>query len=199
VPLSVGCNSQRTTVFTCAPNWPPKSAQEGVADRLQRIRQWPQRDDPGHRNRCSATFRRRVSRTDNACNGNSAPPLDRPTTSPPARARLGARLLTAEIVIFEFLYWIPPHLYRGLNNHLNGAGNAISVALAGASWVVSNSICQAVKRALSHRIRQRSQYRRLRGKRSFTPYWLHSLPCRSPSSSKNSASRSRSASREYCA
>ncbi len=59
-------------------------------------------------------------------------------------APLAARLLTAEIVIFEFLYWIP-HLSRGPNNHFNWAGNAISIALAGAAWVVSDSISAATK------------------------------------------------------
>ncbi|MGH9621730.1 MAG: hypothetical protein ACRD45_18745, partial [Bryobacteraceae bacterium] len=54
-------------------------------------------------------------------------------------APLAARLLTAEIVIFEFLYWIP-HLYREPNNHFNWAGSAISIAIAGAAWVVSDAL-----------------------------------------------------------
>ncbi len=54
-------------------------------------------------------------------------------------APLAARLLTAEIVIFELLVWIP-NLYAGSSNHFNWAGNAISMALVGASWVVSDSI-----------------------------------------------------------
>jgi len=61
-------------------------------------------------------------------------------------APLASRLLTAEIVIFELLFWIP-NLAGGPNNHFNWAGNAISVAIAGAAWVVSDSICVAVKRA----------------------------------------------------
>ncbi len=59
-------------------------------------------------------------------------------------APLAARLLTAEIVIFELLVWIP-NLYAAPGNHFNWAGNAISIALAGASWVVSDSISAAAK------------------------------------------------------
>src|ERR1700689_2719174 len=54
-------------------------------------------------------------------------------------APLAARLLTAEIVIFELLVWIP-NLYGGPHNHFNWAGNAISIALCGAAWAVSDSI-----------------------------------------------------------
>jgi uncharacterized membrane protein YphA (DoxX/SURF4 family) len=61
-------------------------------------------------------------------------------------APLASRLLTAEIVIFEFLFWIP-NLHAEPHNHSNWAGNAISIAIAGAAWVVSDSICQAAKRA----------------------------------------------------
>ena len=59
-------------------------------------------------------------------------------------APLAARLLTAEIVIFELLVWIP-NLVAAPGNHFNWAGNAISLALAGASWVVSDSISAAAK------------------------------------------------------
>jgi hypothetical protein len=59
-------------------------------------------------------------------------------------APLAARLLTAEIVIFELLVWIP-NLSAGPRNHFNWAGNAICIALAGASWVVSDSISAAAK------------------------------------------------------
>src|SRR5277367_4841925 len=61
-------------------------------------------------------------------------------------APLASRLLTAEIVIFEFLFWIPKVL-PGQRNHFNWPGNAISIAIAGAAWVVSDSICQAAKPA----------------------------------------------------
>jgi uncharacterized membrane protein YphA (DoxX/SURF4 family) len=59
-------------------------------------------------------------------------------------APLAARLLTAEIVIFELLVWIP-NLSAAPRNHFNWAGNAISIALAGASWVVSDAISAAAK------------------------------------------------------
>jgi uncharacterized membrane protein YphA (DoxX/SURF4 family) len=59
-------------------------------------------------------------------------------------APLAARLLTAEIVIFELLVWIP-NLSAGPSKHFNWAGNAICIALAGASWVVSDSISAAAK------------------------------------------------------
>jgi uncharacterized membrane protein YphA (DoxX/SURF4 family) len=57
-------------------------------------------------------------------------------------APLAARLLTAEIVIFELLVWIP-NLSASPNSHFNWAGNAICIALAGASWVVSDSLSTA--------------------------------------------------------
>jgi uncharacterized membrane protein YphA (DoxX/SURF4 family) len=60
-------------------------------------------------------------------------------------ASLASRLLTAEIVIFEFLFWIPK-AFPGQRNHFNWAGNAISIAIAGAAWVVSDSICHGTKR-----------------------------------------------------
>jgi uncharacterized membrane protein YphA (DoxX/SURF4 family) len=59
-------------------------------------------------------------------------------------APVAARLLTVEIVIFEFLFWIP-NVSAGPSNHFNWAGNAISIAIAGASWVVSDSISAAAK------------------------------------------------------
>jgi uncharacterized membrane protein YphA (DoxX/SURF4 family) len=54
-------------------------------------------------------------------------------------APLASRLLTAEIVVFELLFWIP-NLAAGPKNHFNWAGNAISIAMIGAAWVVSDSI-----------------------------------------------------------
>jgi uncharacterized membrane protein YphA (DoxX/SURF4 family) len=59
-------------------------------------------------------------------------------------APIAARLLTAEIVIFELLIWIPK-LSAGPTTHFNWAANAISIALCGASWVVSDSISAAAK------------------------------------------------------
>jgi uncharacterized membrane protein YphA (DoxX/SURF4 family) len=59
-------------------------------------------------------------------------------------APLAARLLTAEIVIFELLVWIPK-LSAGPSNHFLWAGNAICIALAGAAWIVSDSISAAAR------------------------------------------------------
>ena len=59
-------------------------------------------------------------------------------------APLAARLLTAEIVIFELLFWIPK-LAAGPRDHFHWAANAICIAIAGASWVVSDSISAAAK------------------------------------------------------
>lgn len=60
-------------------------------------------------------------------------------------APLASRLVTAEIISFEILVWIPK-LLAGPHDHFNWAGNAISIALSGAPWVVSDSICRAAKR-----------------------------------------------------
>jgi uncharacterized membrane protein YphA (DoxX/SURF4 family) len=59
-------------------------------------------------------------------------------------APLASRLITAEILSFEILVWIPK-LVAGPHDHVNWAGNAISVALSGAPWVVSDSICRAAR------------------------------------------------------
>lgn len=59
-------------------------------------------------------------------------------------APLASRLLTAEIVIFELLYWIP-NLRGAPHNHFMWAGNGISIAIAGAAWVVSDAISQMPK------------------------------------------------------
>ena len=64
-------------------------------------------------------------------------------------APLASRLITAEIVGFEILVWIPK-LLANPHDHFNWAGNAISVALSGAPWVVSDSICRVAKRAAVH-------------------------------------------------
>jgi uncharacterized membrane protein YphA (DoxX/SURF4 family) len=59
-------------------------------------------------------------------------------------APLAARLLTAEIVIFELVVWIP-NLSGAPKSHFNWAANAICTAIAGAAWVVSDSISTAAK------------------------------------------------------
>jgi uncharacterized membrane protein YphA (DoxX/SURF4 family) len=61
-------------------------------------------------------------------------------------APLASRLVAAEIAAFEVLVWIPK-LLAGPHDHFNWAGNAISFALAGAPWVVSDFICRAAKPA----------------------------------------------------
>ncbi len=61
-------------------------------------------------------------------------------------APLASRLVTAEILSFEILVWIPK-LLAGPQQHGNWAGNAISIALSGAPWVVADSICRRAKRA----------------------------------------------------
>jgi uncharacterized membrane protein YphA (DoxX/SURF4 family) len=65
-------------------------------------------------------------------------------------APLASRLLTAEIVIFEFLFWIP-NLRAAPHEHTNWAGNAISIAIAGAAWVVSDAITQTANQAPAHK------------------------------------------------
>jgi uncharacterized membrane protein YphA (DoxX/SURF4 family) len=57
---------------------------------------------------------------------------------------LASRLITAEILGFQFLYWIP-RLFSAPHSHFMWAGNAINIALAGAAWVVADSICRAAK------------------------------------------------------
>ena len=64
-------------------------------------------------------------------------------------APLASRLLTAEIVGFEILVWIPK-LMAGPHDHFTWAGNGICIAIAGAVWAVSDSICRAAKRAPTH-------------------------------------------------
>jgi uncharacterized membrane protein YphA (DoxX/SURF4 family) len=64
-------------------------------------------------------------------------------------APLASRLLTAEIIGFEILVWIPK-LLASPHDHFNWAGNAICVALAGAPWVVSDSVSRAARRAPVH-------------------------------------------------
>ena len=59
-------------------------------------------------------------------------------------APLAARLLTAEIVIFELVVWIP-NLSGAPKNHFNWAANAICTAIAAAAWVISDSISAAAK------------------------------------------------------
>jgi uncharacterized membrane protein YphA (DoxX/SURF4 family) len=59
-------------------------------------------------------------------------------------AGLASRLLTAMIVSFEVLVWAPK-LFSSPHVHFSWAGNAICLALAGAAWVVADSIGQSRK------------------------------------------------------
>jgi uncharacterized membrane protein YphA (DoxX/SURF4 family) len=60
-------------------------------------------------------------------------------------APLASRLLTAEIVSFELFVWIPK-LLATPHDHFIWAGNAISLAMVGAVWTVSDSIVRNGKR-----------------------------------------------------
>jgi hypothetical protein len=55
------------------------------------------------------------------------------------QAGLAARLLTAEIVGFEILVWVPKFI-AAPHEHFNWAGNAISLAMVAAIWVVSDAL-----------------------------------------------------------
>lgn len=57
-------------------------------------------------------------------------------------APLATRLLTVEIVSFELFFWIPK-LMVGHPAHFVWGGNAISVAIAGAVWVVADTVSSA--------------------------------------------------------
>jgi uncharacterized membrane protein len=59
-------------------------------------------------------------------------------------AVLATRLLTIMIFAFEVLVWVPK-LIDAPHDHFNWAGNAISVAMTAASWVVSDAINQLGK------------------------------------------------------
>jgi uncharacterized membrane protein YphA (DoxX/SURF4 family) len=61
-------------------------------------------------------------------------------------APLAARLLTAEIVGFQFLVWIPS-LVAAPRQHFNWAANGINLAIAGSAWVVADSISRSKTRA----------------------------------------------------
>jgi uncharacterized membrane protein YphA (DoxX/SURF4 family) len=57
-------------------------------------------------------------------------------------AALASRLLTAMIVGFEALVWAP-QLFASPPVHFSWAGNAICLALAGAAWVVADSLSES--------------------------------------------------------
>ena len=60
-------------------------------------------------------------------------------------APLAARMLTAEIVGFQLLVWIPK-LAADPRLHFNWAGNGINLAIAGSAWVVADSMRRTAKR-----------------------------------------------------
>ena len=59
-------------------------------------------------------------------------------------AGLACRLLTAMIVGFEVLVWAP-RLFTFPHEHFSWAGNGICLALAGAAWVVADSMSEPEK------------------------------------------------------
>jgi uncharacterized membrane protein YphA (DoxX/SURF4 family) len=59
-------------------------------------------------------------------------------------AGLASRLLTAMIVCFELLVWVPI-LFASPHVHFSWSGNAICLALAGAAWVVADSFGESRK------------------------------------------------------
>lgn len=64
-------------------------------------------------------------------------------------APLAARLLTAEIVGFQLLVWIPK-LVAGPRDHFNWAGNGINLAIAAGVWVIADSLSGPAKRKGAH-------------------------------------------------
>ena len=56
--------------------------------------------------------------------------------------QLAARLLTAMIVGFGILVWAP-QLFKDAHNHMNWCGNAMNLAIAGAAWIMADSIRDA--------------------------------------------------------
>lgn len=56
-------------------------------------------------------------------------------------AKLASRLLTAMIVCFEVLVWVP-RVVAAPQDHFNWSGNVICIAIATAAWVVSDSISE---------------------------------------------------------
>jgi uncharacterized membrane protein YphA (DoxX/SURF4 family) len=55
---------------------------------------------------------------------------------------LAARLLTAMIVGFGILVWAP-QLFKDAHNHMNWCGNAMNLAIAGAAWIMADSMREA--------------------------------------------------------
>ena len=104
-------------------------------------------------------------------------------------APLAARLVTAEIIVFELLVWIPG-LWAPSRNHFIWSGNAISLAMIGAAWVVSDSISAAATTPSPRKIHRRNNHPRLsislvlNLRSRLTPIppsvLLHSRSCKTP-------------------
>jgi uncharacterized membrane protein len=62
-------------------------------------------------------------------------------------AGIASRLLVTMIVLFELLVWIP-RFVASPHAHFEWAGNAVSIAMSGAAWVVSDAIAQRRSRAM---------------------------------------------------
>ena len=60
-------------------------------------------------------------------------------------APLAARLLTAEIILFELFVWLPK-LLASPHQHFMWAGNGINMAMCGAAWVVADSFANRKSR-----------------------------------------------------
>jgi uncharacterized membrane protein YphA (DoxX/SURF4 family) len=71
---------------------------------------------------------------------------------------LASRLLTAMIVGFELLIWVPL-LVKSPHDHFIWAGNSISIALCGAVWLISDAIRNS---AQSAKVRSSAQSSELR-------------------------------------
>lgn len=65
-------------------------------------------------------------------------------------APLASRMLTAMIFGFELLLWLPT-LFTSPHEHFNWSANGIATALAGACWVVSDSIAEGAERKAASR------------------------------------------------
>ncbi|HEY1803826.1 MAG TPA: hypothetical protein VGG45_05050 [Terracidiphilus sp.] len=60
------------------------------------------------------------------------------------QAALAARLLTAELMGFEVLVWVPKFIAEP-HAHFNWAGNAVSLAMVAAAWVVADTLSESRK------------------------------------------------------
>jgi uncharacterized membrane protein YphA (DoxX/SURF4 family) len=66
-------------------------------------------------------------------------------------AALAARLLTVMIIGFELLVWVPK-VVSAPHDHFQWSGNGICLVMAGAAWVVSDSIAAGAQRKLKQEL-----------------------------------------------